>query len=269
MLNIVDESRPRKGLRFRKRINLLLTFVPKEDLVGLGEVVLLDEPTDKWRKERLKNAAAAYYPGRGTRLGSIELYANRVFKGALPPLFFIPNAATAIMARSFFHEVGHHRNKARHAITKSREEVSADAYADERFEEFDRYYAAFARKAVRWPLMKLYNFVLSRTEPHNTSFHRLRTAVRERPSDVSALLDLAHMHFYFWNLRASQRLCKRALRLRPDSGDVYYDLACIAWRKRNWSKSVSLFELAMKYGTGRPSVRHWLGKARSRARRTG
>ena len=261
MLKVVDKSTRRKGLHFERRIHWLLKFVPREHLVGLSQITLLDHPVGKWAKERLKNARAAYHQAYGQSPAYIEMYADRIFGNTSSPVFFfIPLAATRMMAWSLFHEIGHHHNKSLHGITAKKEEGSAEAYAEQLYEKFEEYYDAFHRRVFRWPFYEVYFFLLRRTEPYKSKFRVCKAALKQKPDEVSTLVDLAHMHYHFLRFRKSKRLYQKALQFRPEDGDLYYELACIEWWQRNWRQSALLFELAIKHKTKKKDVTPVVGK---------
>jgi hypothetical protein len=121
-----------KKLNFdvEKYLVKIIEYIPKTDLIGLEHIYITDLP-HQWKKH-LDTAAGAYFQKHKSTSAYIEIYLSRMFshiKSAESMNRMIPIQNVGL-ARTVFHEVGHHIEKTRsHRIKKNKSENFADNYA--------------------------------------------------------------------------------------------------------------------------------------------
>lgn len=109
------EFKPRTD--FRSTVERLLEYVPPEYLVGLDSVVLKDRtaPTKlRWDRRNASDAEMAACYRRATKgtKAVIEIYVDVITAGAPGWLMRLAWFREAMLARTFFHEIGHHVHRA-------------------------------------------------------------------------------------------------------------------------------------------------------------
>ena len=106
-MKILFDSNTKKRifwLNFDKMILKLLDIVPKEHLIGIEKIVIVDEI--KLKKGR--KAAGAYKRKNGRDSAMVELSVKSIYKGMPRILFLLPFVAKFSLADVLFHEIGHH-----------------------------------------------------------------------------------------------------------------------------------------------------------------
>jgi len=113
-----------------KSVTKILDYVPSTDLLYLEHIYITDRP-HQWEKN-LNTAAGAYFEKHQITPAYIEIYLSRLFnhiKSAESMGRMIPIQDSGL-ARTIFHEVGHHVEKIRsHSIKKNKSENYAGNYA--------------------------------------------------------------------------------------------------------------------------------------------
>jgi len=127
-MKILFDSNTKKRIfwfNFDKMILKLLDIVPKEHLIGIEKIVIVDEI--KLKKGR--KAAGAYKRKNGRDSAMVELSVKSIYKGMPRILFLLPFVAKFSLADVLFHEIGHHyHHKFKHGIGNSRAEKFAEDY---------------------------------------------------------------------------------------------------------------------------------------------
>ncbi len=123
-IRIEKHYQARIPLAIENLIRKLLLKIPKEHLVGLGAIILVDQVTHK----RNQKATGLYWQRKGKELAKIELAVPAIYKGMPKFIFYLPFIAKFILANVFFHEIGHHYQHSTHGITNKEGENFADKY---------------------------------------------------------------------------------------------------------------------------------------------
>ena len=111
-----------------KNIRKLLGVIPKEHLIGLERITIVDEIKDR----KAKRLAGVYEKKNGVRSATIELSVKSIYKGMPKIFFFLPFVAKFTLADVLFHEIGHHyHHNYKHGIGKARKEKFAENYRKE------------------------------------------------------------------------------------------------------------------------------------------
>lgn len=106
-------------------IHKLITVVPREHLVGLDIIILVDQVTHK----RGKNAAGIYQQKHGHEPATIQIGLKTIYRG-LPRIFpFLPFVNKFLLARTLYHEIGHHYQRLVHGVKKKDAEQFAENYS--------------------------------------------------------------------------------------------------------------------------------------------
>lgn len=109
-----------------KAINNLLNVIPKEHLVGLEKIIVVDDI----KLKKKKKAAGSYRAKIGWDPAVIELSIKSIYKGMPKILFLFPFVAKFSIASVLFHEIGHHHHhKFKHGIGRSKKETFAEDYS--------------------------------------------------------------------------------------------------------------------------------------------
>jgi len=107
-------------------IERLLATLPREDLRGLTRIVVHEAGGGK-----NPGIAGIYVDGRGPDLPRIEIMLDVVYNGRRWPRW-VPWLRDVLLARTLFHEVGHHKERyGVHGIAKRHREQFAQQYAVE------------------------------------------------------------------------------------------------------------------------------------------
>lgn len=110
------------GFNIEKIVAKLLRVVPKEDLVGLERIVIVDQIT---KEETL----GIYKYKHNFKPTSIEISFKSIYKGMPKFLFFLPFIPKFLLADVLYHEIGHHYERNFfHGIGKKEREKFADNY---------------------------------------------------------------------------------------------------------------------------------------------
>lgn len=116
------------GFITARRVKKLLRVVPREHLIGLEKIVILNEIRDK-KKRRV---GGIYREKSNEQPCSIELAIDRIYHGMPRILFFLPFAANFSLADVLYHEIGHHYHKIfTHGVKQHKQEHFAENYSKE------------------------------------------------------------------------------------------------------------------------------------------
>lgn len=110
-------------------IDIILTYIPKGDILGLAHILVTDLPLRK--KGYSQEALGAYFKREGNRASHIELYARNLFghlKSAESVRQMLPIQELGL-AQTIYHEIGHHVREIRtHGMKRKRSENFAELY---------------------------------------------------------------------------------------------------------------------------------------------
>ena len=106
----------------RRRVMKMLKVVPSEYLSNLDQILLTSTKalTSKQKKEQVRyrgrnvkviNSNGMHTYDRANRRGKINLYVDNIFEELSGGLIFVPGLANMNIAKTLFHEVGHHIEK--------------------------------------------------------------------------------------------------------------------------------------------------------------
>jgi hypothetical protein len=125
-LSIKIENQYKEGvpINIEKTVNNLLIKVPKEQLVGLDTIVIVNKVTHK----RGRKADGLYWPKIGSESARIEIAIGEIYKGMPRFVFFLPFIAKFMLADVLFHEIGHHYQSFTHNLKKEEWENFATKY---------------------------------------------------------------------------------------------------------------------------------------------
>jgi hypothetical protein len=115
---------------FNRYCELILSVLPKEDIIGLSEIRFIDRFSDP---RKLKEALGAYYRGTNGKNAFIEINIPNHLKEELNEYTFTnsPEVAALLLSKTIFHEVGHHVHYyKRHGVKKQEFEDFADKYTE-------------------------------------------------------------------------------------------------------------------------------------------
>ena len=142
-----------------KQIGKLLKVIPKEHLLGLDCIVIVDEIRGKFGKR----PAGTYRRKQGREPAYIEISARHTF-GDLPKvLFMIPLIPKLLLAGTLFHEIGHHYQYTfKSRIGKKGWEPFAEKYRKQMFPKLFPVWLFFLR-----PFNPLIQFMNKRQEMNN------------------------------------------------------------------------------------------------------
>jgi hypothetical protein len=108
-----------------KKINRLIDIIPKDHIIGLEKIVIVDEIKNK----KVRNAAGIYKKKHGLEPAYIEISVEAVYKKMPKILFYLPFIAKFTLADVLYHEIGHHYHyKYKHGVNKRRKESFAENY---------------------------------------------------------------------------------------------------------------------------------------------
>lgn len=261
-LKIAQEAFNKPGFSFEESIELLLRFIPIEHLQGLDRIVLVNAPAESREK-----VFGRYYLTAPRNEAALELYADRLFAGTSDWLFFIPLAATRVMAYTFYYLLGKHYY-AQDPRSYINVENNAQTYAARFFSRFQQYHLRYHRRILPQPVGAFCSWLLTKQEPYRTRYQNCLARANAKEKDVPALLELADMHWaYFADLRQAKRLYRQVLKINPQNGDAYYGLATEAWHRGQWSKAAEFFVQSARLGTSREQPLQWWKKARRMTRK--
>jgi hypothetical protein len=111
-------------INIEKLIQKLLIEVPKEHLIGLDAITLVDHLTYKGNKK----SSGLYWPRKGHEQAKIELAVNTIYSSMPRFVFFLPFVAKFMLAAVLYHEIGHHYQYFTHGVTRKAEQNFADKY---------------------------------------------------------------------------------------------------------------------------------------------
>jgi hypothetical protein len=131
-MTIKIENRWKKRVIFfnvDNKIRQILSVVPKEHLIGIEKIIVVDEIKTKKGKTE---AAATYNRKDGRELASIEISIDAVYHGMPKTFFMLPFIAKFSLASALYHEIGHHYHYSyKHGINKQNKEAFAEKYSSE------------------------------------------------------------------------------------------------------------------------------------------
>jgi hypothetical protein len=109
-----------------KEIRRLISVTPKEHLVGLDKIVIVDELRDK----RVRDGAAMYMKKNGIEPSFIEISLNSIYREVPTCLLYLPIFAKMLLAFVLYHEIGHHYYyNFSHGKKGEKKETFADNYS--------------------------------------------------------------------------------------------------------------------------------------------
>ena len=123
-IRIEKHYQARIPLAIEALIRKLLLKIPKEHLIGLGAIILVDQVTHT----RNKKSTGLYWQRKGQELAKIEIAVTAIYKGMPRFIFYLPFIAKFMLANVLYHEIGHHYQYSTHGITSKGGEDFADKY---------------------------------------------------------------------------------------------------------------------------------------------
>lgn len=142
-MNLITENRSKNriiGFVIKRKINKLIRVIPKEHLIGLDKIIILDGIPNNRRRD----IGGLYKQRQKNQPCSIELSVSVIFKGMPKILFFFPFIPDFSLADVLYHEIGHHCHKRlTHGIRKERQEAFAEKYRSEMVKKRFRWWAPF------------------------------------------------------------------------------------------------------------------------------
>lgn len=112
------------GLLTETRLQKLCTVIPHEDIAGLEEVKIVDSFGDK----KIRKAGGYYTSKKKDEACHIALAVNSIYRNMPLLIHFLPFIAFFLLARTFYHEVGHHYHKRYNYNTGN---VGSEKFAEE------------------------------------------------------------------------------------------------------------------------------------------
>lgn len=132
-----------------KKISQLIGVIPKDHIIGLEKIIIVDEIKNK----KAKDAAGIYKKKHGMESASIEISVEAVYRKMPKILFYLPFIAKFTLADVLYHEIGHHYHyKYKHGVNKNRKESFAENYRKEMLKKAFRMWLIFLRPIS--PLIK-------------------------------------------------------------------------------------------------------------------
>lgn len=125
-MTIKIEIKNNLKFNFNKYINLMLSLVPNENLIGLAKIKILEKICSH------ENVRARYLPLNNGKMSEIEVDVSTLNKEAIPKYIFniFPEIAALLLSEYIFHEIGHHIHFFKqHGIKKNKYESFANLYA--------------------------------------------------------------------------------------------------------------------------------------------
>jgi hypothetical protein len=113
---------------FEKYSDLMFSAVPKDDIIGIGEIRFVDSYSNR-RGDR--NSLGCYVRGTNGRNASIEINIPNILKERIHEFNFAryPEVAALLLSQVVFHEIGHHVHTfKRHGVNKEKKEGFAEKY---------------------------------------------------------------------------------------------------------------------------------------------
>jgi hypothetical protein len=107
-----------------KVVEKLLSKVPKEHLIGLETIFIVD----KIRYKKGNNINGLYWPKDDRRAAFIEIAVKDIYKDIPKFILYLPFIKDFMMADVLYHEIGHHYQNYKHGISKNTREKFADNY---------------------------------------------------------------------------------------------------------------------------------------------
>ncbi|MCK4830405.1 hypothetical protein KA005_82570 [bacterium] len=142
-MSIVIESKLENkifGFITKKRIKKLILVIPKEHLIGLEKIIIVDQIEDKEKRE----VGGIYRQKYNNKPSSIELGINSIYKRMPRILFFFPFVATFSLSDVLYHEIGHHYHaNFTHGIKKKRQEDFVEDYSKRMMKKKFRWWLRF------------------------------------------------------------------------------------------------------------------------------
>ena len=151
-MEIVIENNIDKKIRFnfKKNIDNLIQFLPKEHLYGINKIIVTNEVHEK----HMKNAAGFYYGYQNSKQINIVLGISGMFPKMPTIIFtFLPIVPKFLLARTLYHEIGHHYQKMSHGYKKIMWEKTAEEYSKEMTKK------VFLSSGI-FKLLNLFKFIL-------------------------------------------------------------------------------------------------------------
>lgn len=151
-------------LNVKKTVQILLKYVPPEDLANLQSIVLTNMAALSRKRKRQRSSSGApicdvwgrYHPGWKKQPAQIEIYVDNILEGASWDDLWFPPFRNWMFAKILYHEIGHHVQLISNAKLV-KEEAFAENYSDRLFTRFcqERYwYLRPWTKPILWALKK-------------------------------------------------------------------------------------------------------------------
>ncbi|MCE5312095.1 MAG: hypothetical protein LLF86_02970 [Nitrospiraceae bacterium] len=106
-------------------IRKLLSKVPKEHLIGLGSIILVDHVSHR----RNIKSDGLYWPSSGQDSARIEIALGTLYKGMPRIVFYLPFITKFMLAGVLYHEIGHHyQQQLTYRVSKKGQEPFAQNY---------------------------------------------------------------------------------------------------------------------------------------------
>jgi hypothetical protein len=122
IMNLYKGKFPRN---IEKKVSRLLSHVPSECLVGLGEIVIVHRSAQKKKGEAL----GLYIPANRKEAPRIELAVDNIYESTPKVVFYLPFLERFLLANVLFHEIGHHRQFIDPRMKKKKLEDHAESFA--------------------------------------------------------------------------------------------------------------------------------------------
>jgi hypothetical protein len=117
----------------KKTVQILLNYVPPEDLANLQSIVLTNTAALSRKRKRQRSSSGApisdvlgrYHPGWKKQPANIEIYVDTIFNDASWYDLKLPILRNLMFAKVLYHEIGHHIQ-----IISNSKLVKGEAFAD-------------------------------------------------------------------------------------------------------------------------------------------
>lgn len=157
---------------FEKYCNIILSIVPKSDLVGISEIRFVEKFS---HPKSNQEALAHYLQGANGKNAIIEIHMPNLLKQKISQYYYEihPEIAALYLSGIIFHEIGHHVHQfKRHGVKKNRVEKFAESYSNAGYFNYLRYrkqrilssYTWGSRGFVHWNKEERNQFKESRQE---------------------------------------------------------------------------------------------------------
>jgi hypothetical protein len=125
-IKIEIDLKKKVKFNFNRYINLMLSLVPNENLIGISKIKIIEKICSH------ENVRARYVPLDNGKMSEIEVNISTLNKEAIPKYLFdnLPEIAALLLSEYIFHEIGHHvHHFKKHGIKRNNFESFANTYA--------------------------------------------------------------------------------------------------------------------------------------------